>query len=307
MTTAAPTTVPPVNMPSGAPHDDAHRARTGRRTRNILLLLPVTLLLFFTFILPMAWLLRMSLNTGAGFGIIKEGFSFDSYAVFFSNSFYIGEILNTVVLGVIVTLACLVLGYPIGLFLLRSTSRFKSALLALAIAPLLTSAVVRTFGWMTILGDDGLINKTLMSIHLIETPLRLANNQLGAYIALTEILMPYMILAVFTGSSRLNPTLEEAAATLGGSSIRRFLTVTFPLTLPGVITGSLIVFALAISSFITPELVGGGRVFLMATEIYNQAVGTLNWPVASAMAFILVTIFAGVLVVYQRLMRRLEW
>ena len=270
-------------------------------------LVPGLLLLAVVFGLPLAWLLRMSFNTGGSSGAIEYGFSLDSYARFFGEAFNLGLIGRTIWLGVSVTVCALLLGYPLGLFLLRTQSRFRSLLLALALAPLLTSAVVRTFGWMVILRDDGIVNQALLSIGLVSEPIRLANNQLGVVIALTEILMPYMVLAVVTGSSRLDDRVLEASASLGGNRFRTFWNVTVPLTMPGVLTGCLLVFVLTISSFITPALVGGGRVFVLATEIYDQAVGTLNWPLASAMSFVLIVLFAGVLVGYQRLMARLDW
>lgn len=270
-------------------------------------LAPGLTLLAIVFGIPLAWLLRMSLNTTGPEGTIENGVSLTSYRDFFGQSFNLSLIRNTIELGVVVTAVSLALGYPLGLFLLRTKSRFRNLLIALALAPLLTSAIVRTFGWMVILGDDGVINQTLIKLGMISAPLKLANNQLGVVIALTEILMPYMVLAIVTGSSRLQDSLLEASATLGGNRFRTFRHVTVPLTLPGILTGCLLVFVLTISSFVTPALVGGGRVFTLATEIYDQAVATLNWPLASAMSFILIALFAGVLVGYQRLMSRLDW
>lgn len=270
-------------------------------------LAPGLVLLGIVFGIPLAWLLRMSFNTGLAGGAIQEGFSFQSYATFFESAFNLELIGRTLLLGVAVTAGAFLLGYPLALFLLRTQSKWKSTLLVLALAPLLTSAVVRTFGWMVILGDRGIVNQALLSIGLISEPLKLANNELGVTISLIEILMPYMILTVATGSSRLNDAVLEASATLGGNGLRTFFRVVIPLTLPGILTGCLLVFVLTISSFVTPALVGGGRVFLLATEIYDQAVQSLNWPLASAISFILIALFAGVLVGYQRLMARLDW
>ncbi|BCW44894.1 polyamine ABC transporter permease [Arthrobacter sp. StoSoilB5] len=249
----------------------------------------------------------MSFNGFEAGGLIHEAFTADSYIEFFSSTFNLGIIGRTLYLGVVVTAGAFLLGFPLALFLLRTNSRWKSALLVLALAPLLTSAVVRTFGWMAILGDEGIVNETLKAIGLISQPIKLANNELGVIIALVEILMPYMILSVVTGSSRLNDTTLEASATLGGGPIRTFFRVVLPLTMPGIVTGCLLVFVLTISSFVTPALVGGGRVFTMATEIFDQAVNSLNWPLAAAISFILMTLFAGVLVGYQRIMNRLDW
>jgi putative spermidine/putrescine transport system permease protein len=273
---------------------------------SFLKLTPGLILLGIVFGVPLAWLLRMSFNTGLPGGLIEEGVSLNSYSTFFEASFNLDLIWRTLGLGVAVTAGAFLLGYPLALFLLRTQSKWKGLLLVLALAPLLTSAVVRTFGWMVILGDRGIVNSALMGMGISE-PLKLANNELGVAIALTEILMPYMILTVATGSARLNDAVLEASATLGGNTFRTFVRVVLPLTLPGILTGCLLVFVLTISSFVTPALVGGGRVFLLATEIYDQAVQSLNWPLASAISFILIALFAGVLVGYQRLMARLDW
>lgn len=289
-------------------------AAPGRASRGMapiwsttLKLAPGLLLIGVIFGVPLAWLLRMSFNQSEAGGIIHDGFAFDSYAGFFNSTFNLGLIGRTLYLGVAVTAGAFILGFPLALFLLRTQSRWKSALLVLALAPLLTSAVVRTFGWMAILGDQGIVNEVLLGTGVISEPIKLANNEVGVIIALVEILMPYMILSVVTGSSRLNDTAMEASATLGGSPVRTFFRVVLPLTLPGILTGCLLVFVLTISSFVTPALVGGGRVFTMATEIFDQAVNSLNWPLAAAISFILMTLFAGVLVGYQRIMNRLDW
>lgn len=279
----------------------------GRDWLSFLKLAPGLILLGIVFGVPLAWLLRMSFNTALPGGLIQEGVSLNSYSKFFEASFNLELIWRTLGLGVVVTAGAFLLGYPLALFLLRTQSRFKSLLLVLALAPLLTSAVVRTFGWMAILGDRGIVNSALTGMGLISEPLKLANNELGVAISLTEILMPYMILTVATGSSRLNDAVLEASATLGGNAFQTFFRIILPLTLPGILTGCLLVFVLTISSFVTPALVGGGRVFLLATEIYDQAVQSLNWPLASAISFILIALFAGVLVGYQRLMARLDW
>ena len=279
----------------------------GKDWSSFLKIAPGLILLGIVFGVPLAWLLRMSFNTALPGGLIQDGVSLNSYSSFFQESFNVDLIWRTLLLGVVVTAGAFLLGYPLALFLLRTQSKWKSLLLVLALAPLLTSAVVRTFGWMAILGDRGIVNSALMGIGLISEPLKLANNEVGVAISLTEILMPYMILTVATGSSRLNDAVLEASATLGGNTFRTFFRIVLPLTLPGILTGSLLVFVLTISSFVTPALVGGGRVFLLATEIFDQAVQSLNWPLASAISFILIALFAGVLVGYQRLMARLDW
>lgn len=275
------------------------------RDRGLILalLIPGLLAMLATFILPMAWLLRASFSTST---MMQVGFTLEHYRAALADPFYWKVALNTLTLGVTVSAFAVILGYPIALFLARTTSRWRGVLTALAVAPLLTSAVVRTYGWMVILGDRGVINGTLQSLSIIDTPLRLSNNSFGATVALVEILMPYAILAMLAGFGRLSTQLEEAAAMLGANPLRVFWRIVLPLSLPGVLTGALLVFVLAISSFVTPRLMGGGRVFVLGTEVFSEATVTLNWSLAAALSVMLLVLFSSVIVIYQRALRRLE-
>jgi putative spermidine/putrescine transport system permease protein len=270
------------------------------------LLLPATAALAVFFVLPLIWLFRMSFNRGLDTGVIESALTLDNYREFITDRFYLEELVRTVVLGVVITVLTLIATYPIALFLARSRSRWRGVLVALAIAPLLTSTVVRTYGWLVILGNDGLVNSAMVGIGFIDAPIRLINNQTGVLIGLVEILMPYMALGLLSGFGRINPDLEEAAMSLGAGPFRAFWRVTLPLSVPGIATGCLLVFVLTISSFVTPQLLGGGRVFLMATEIYDQATYTLDWPLAAAISFILLVLFGVVIAVYTRILRRIE-
>ena len=177
-------------------------------------------------------------------------------------------------------------------------------LTVLVISPLLTSAVVRTYGWIALLSDQGPIVSSIAALGF--TAPRLMFNTTGVVIGLTEILMPYMILSLLAGFGRLDPRVEEAAMTLGARPGRIFWRVILPLTLPGIALGCLLCFVLAVSSFITPKLLGGGRVFLLATEIYDQAIVTLNWPLAATLSMLVLIIFGAALAVYARVLRAIE-
>ncbi|MCD6033816.1 MAG: polyamine transporter permease, partial [Thermomicrobiales bacterium] len=273
-----------------------------RRWLLVQLLAPTTLALIVFFVLPLVWLFRASFDRGLDSGVIESAFTLENYQEFLSDRFFQQELLRTLRLGVVITALTLVATYPIALFLARSTSRWRGLLVALAIAPLLTSTVVRTYGWLVILGNDGLVNGALLGIGLIDQPLRLINDEIGVVIGLVEILMPYMALGLLSGFGRINPDVEEAAMSLGANPLRTFWRVTLPLSLPGIATGVLLVFVLTISSFVTPQLLGGGRVFLMATEIYDQATYTLDWPFAAAISFLLLLLFGVVIAAYTRVL-----
>ena len=268
------------------------------------LLSPASALMLVGFVLPMAWLIRLSLDRSEEGGVLVPDLTAANYTHFARDSFYLAILLRTLILGVVVALITLICAYPIALFLFRTRSRWRGALAVLTISPMLVSSVVRTFGWMAILGDRGLINQVLQALGIISHPLALMNNMLGVVIGLVQIEMPVMILALMAGLSRLDPTLEEAAQTLGAKPWRSFLRVTLPLSAPGIVLGCLITFVQVISSFITPTLLGGGRVYVMATTIYEEALETLNWPLAAAISIILIVVFALCAVAYERFSRR---
>ena len=291
---------------TGAAEGDLERATSSRNRRTYLaLLLPGLLGLLVSFVFPLAYMIRMSFNRGAPDGVIEETFTLDTYLQPLTDPYYWRVTLDTFQMGVTVGVLCVLVSYPVALFLARSTSKYRGLLMAVAIAPLLTSAVVRTYGWMVILGTNGLVNSTLGGMGLIDTPLKLTNNMTGVTIGLVEIFMPYAILAMISGFGRLSPQLEEAAGSLGASKLQVFARVTLPLSLPGILTAFLLVFVLSISTFITPRLLGGGSVQVLATEIYDQTTGLLNWPFAAALSVILLVLFGLIIAVYQRLTKKI--
>jgi putative spermidine/putrescine transport system permease protein len=275
--------------------------RRGNLPLVMLLILPIVLVNTFGFLVPVLNLLRMSFYEVEGTGAMREVFTFTTWFAVVRDSFYLELIVNSIVVSLGITLLTLVCSYPIALYLHRSSGTWRSVLLVLVISPLLTSAVVRTYGWIAILSENGLVNNVVSGLGF--SPLRLMFNKTGVVIGLTEILMPYMILALLAGFGRLDLRVEEAAATLGAPPYKVFQRIVFPLTLPGVALGSLLCFVLAVSSFITPKLLGGGRVFLLATEIYDQAIVTLNWPLAATLSILILVIFGGALVLYTRALR----
>lgn len=268
------------------------------------LVFPALAFMTVAFILPLLWLARLSLDRSTGGGVLIEDVTAENYLRFFQDPFYLGILWRSLWMSVAVTALSLVCSYPIALFLARTRSRWRGVLAILTISPLLVSSVVRTFGWMVILGDSGIINGLLRYFGLIDTPIPLMNNMLGVLIGLTEIEMPTMTLALMAGFSRLDTTLEEAARTLGASPWRTLLRVTLPLSAPGIVIGCLITFVLVMSSFITPSLLGGGRVYVMATAIYQEALETLNWPLAATVSIILIAVFGICVTGYERVSRR---
>lgn len=293
-----------MNTAVAAPVAAVPRPAIGRAGTATLLLLPIALVNAVGFILPVLNLLRMSFNEALSGGGIRETVTLANWTGLFGDAFYLDLIANSVVVSLTITVLTLILSYPIALYLHRSTGRWRTFLTVLVISPLLTSAVVRTYGWIALLADQGPIIGAISGLGF--SPPRLMFNTTGVVIGLVEILMPYMILSLLAGFGRLDPRVEEAAMTLGATPVRTFWRVILPLTLPGIALGCLLCFVLAVSSFITPKLLGGGRVFLLATEIYDQAIVTLNWPLASTLSILVLVIFGAALAVYARILRAID-
>lgn len=271
----------------------------------IALLVPIILINSAVFIAPIINLLRISFNEALPGGGIGPAFTWENWIKLAQDSYYLEIVLRTVGMSLLITLLTLLCSYPIALYLHRSSGTWRTFLFVLVISPLLTSAVVRTYGWIAVLADNGLINNALALLGT-RAPVRLLYNMTGIVIGLTEILMPYMILALLAGFGRLDPRCEEAALTLGARPIKVFWRIVVPLTAPGIALGCLLCFVLSVSSFITPRLLGGGRVFLLATEIYDQAIVTLNWPGAATLSILVLVIFGLALAVYTRALRSLS-
>ena len=282
------------------------RPATTSRFIGLLLILPAALALAALYVGPMLGLGRMAFNQTGPTGAMVPAWSLATFIALFEDPFTFEITWNSVRLSLVATTLALLAAYPLALFLFRTRSRFRTLLIVLAVMPMLVNGVVRVFGWLALLGDRGLVNAALMGIGLTSEPQRLVFNYFGVTIGLAESLMPYMILALLSGFGRLDATVEEAAASLGAPPWRVFWRVTLPLSLPAVVLGFLLCFVLAMSAYITPKLLGGGRVFLLATEIFEQAVTTVNWPAAAALALYALALVVLLLAAYATLTRRVE-
>jgi putative spermidine/putrescine transport system permease protein len=269
--------------------------------RPLLWLVPAALVLGPFFFAPLSIMLRVSFNRFVPGGRQAEALILDNYHRFFGDPFYLGILLRTLGMALAVTLLALILSYPLAYTLARSRSRLRGLLTAMVLVPLMTSVVVRSYGWTILLAQGGLLNSALGLLGL--PPVRLMFTLPGVIIALTEVLMPFMVLTLTGVLQSVSPTLEEAARSLGGSRWRVFRDVLLPLSLPGVAAGSFLVFALSISAFATPILVGGASTQVMATMVYDQVLSALNWPFAAAIAFSLMLFVLGLTVLQGRILR----
>ena len=246
------------------------------------------LLVFVTMLLaPLALTAILSLNVFNGMEGIQSVYSLKNYLEIFSDSYYLEIFGRTALMSAIVTVLCVVLGVPETLIISRMRGRWRGVFLLIILAPLLISVVVRTLGWSILMGNNGLINKGLMLFNIIDEPLRLAFTMTGVTIAMVHVMVPFMVISVWASLQKLDPQVENAGLSLGASQRTVFRRVVLPQLLPGILSGSIIVFALSASAFATPALLGGRRLKVVATAAYDEFLNTVNWPLGAAIAVVL--------------------
>jgi putative spermidine/putrescine transport system permease protein len=269
-------------------------------------IVPAALLFVLFFVLPFAVMAGLSLLSGNPVSNPNVAFTWRHYARLVDSDLYVEALIATLRIGIVVTALSLAIGYPLAHCMARMRSRLGHALLLMAVvAPMLTGIVVRTFAWMTLLADRGVINTTLASLGWVEKPLPLMYNEFGVVVGLVHIYVPFMVLTLVGVIGRIDPALEEAARNLGAGRLRAFLEVTLPLSLPGILAGSLLVFALAISAYVTPVLLGGGNVLTLPMLIYQQVSASFNLGFAGALGVVLLAVSLVLVVAYNAILGRL--
>jgi putative spermidine/putrescine transport system permease protein len=251
-----------------------------KANRSLLPALPLAVVFLVAFLLPLVVLVYLSLFRTPQFTEMGP----DQYVRFVSDSFSIQVLADTLLLGAEVAMLSLVLAFPLGLVYVAGGAALRSVVMFLILMPLLTSSVVRTFAWIVILGREGIVNSAMLTLGLWGAPARMLYTWNGLVVALTQIQLPLMVLPVINSLLKVDPNLLKAAEGLGAGRIRTFFTVILPLTLPGALAGWLLVFAAATTAFITQTLVGGGRLILMPSLIYQQAMGAQEWPFSAALS-----------------------
>jgi putative spermidine/putrescine transport system permease protein len=276
-----------------------------RPTPYLWLLIPALAINLSVFLWPMLNLSGLSFREALPGGGLGDALTTATWRSLLADPFYRELLWVSIRTALVITAIALFCSYPIALFVHRASDRWRNILVVICISPLLLSAVVRTYGWMLILGDSGFVASMLRALGMGEPP-RMVFNDIGVVVGLAEIMMPYMILSLLAGFGRLDRGLEEAAASLGATPFTVFRRIILPLSLPGILLGCLLTFVLSISSFVTPKLLGGGWVLLLATEIYDEAIVTMNWPVAAGLSVVVLAVFGVALLAYGRVTRRLE-
>jgi putative spermidine/putrescine transport system permease protein len=268
-------------------------------------IVPAALLFVLFFVLPFGVMAGLSLLSGNPVSNPNVGFTWRHYLRLLDSDLYVDALVATLRIAVVVTALSLAIGYPLAHLMARMRSRLGHALLLMAvIAPMLTGIVVRTFAWMTLLADRGVINTTLAWLGWINKPLPLMYNEFGVVVGLVHIYVPFMVLTLVGVIGRIDPALEEAARILGAGRLRAFLEVTLPLSLPGILAGSLLVFALSISAYVTPVLLGGSNVLTLPMLIYQQVSASFNLGFAGALGVVLLAVSLALVLAYNTILGR---
>lgn len=277
-------------------HGRAGRRRGPLFTRWGLLAMPLVGFLTVVFVVPMALMVVRSVTDPVGVGL-------GNYGEFFASEADIRVLLNTFYIAGVTTIACLLIGYPYAYLMTIVPQRVTGLLLIAVLVPFWSSLLVRTFAWEVILRDTGLVNSFLISIGIISTPLPLIRNTFSVIIGMTQILLPFMVLPLFTVMQRIDPELTRAAANLGAPPFKAFRRVFLPLSFPGIVAGALLVFVLALGFYITPTILGSARETMISRFIADQVQQRLNWGLATAMAVVLMVLTFLVLAIASRFVR----
>lgn len=280
-----------------------HRMR--RWYGPFLLLAPTIIVMSYAFITPLLNFFEYSFYRFRR-GRLEQVFNLDTYWRFFSDDYYHIVIYDTLRMATIVTVLSLLIGYPLAYALYRvNRPALKRWLGLLIFSPLLVSVVVRSYGWIVLLGDQGPINWLLAKLGLVSEPVALVFNLLGVVISLTHVFLPFMVFPIFSSLMRVDPALREAAEDLGAGWWTTFWRVTLPLSLPGIVAGAQICFTLSLGAFVTPAMLGGGRVLVLPLQIYN-ATADINWPVAAVGGIALLLIAMVTVAGFNRLLKYSE-
>jgi putative spermidine/putrescine transport system permease protein len=290
--------------PSVAGQPGAVAARPRLNPVPYLMLLP-SLLFALSLLAACLIVFRYSFNSWSPSAGMVEDWTTGAYTRIFADEFQFRGFLLTLQISLTTTVVCLVLAYPVAYLL--SISRHKNLLLFLIIVPLMMDVLVRAYGWIVLLNRRGLVNQTLITLGLLREPAQILGTETAVILELLHEVLPFTILPLASVLQKIDPSLREAAVGLGASKLRAFWRVTLPLSLPGVLAGTLLTFALAMSAFVAPLLLGAGKVFVMSILIQQQMLTTLNWPLGAAQSVLLVALVSVLLLLYMWVIRKLAY
>jgi len=270
--------------------------------RPWLLLAPTLIALFVLMIMPIGIMFIFSFYEFVKSGVEREVFTLANWHEFFTDPYYHQFLWKTFRVAAITAILCALMGYPPAYFIAMTRFRHKWLLLLLLIVPFWISFTIRTFSWIHILGEQGVINATLLGIGVINTPIRMLYTEGAVIMGMIHFLLPYMVLNVYVSLEGIDRNLISAARTLGCTNWQAFREVTLPLSLPGLMAGLLLCFVLAAGSYVTPQILGSGRDALFGNLIFDTIMGQLNWPMGATLSMVLLVLLGVVAAIYSRYM-----
>jgi len=270
--------------------------------RPWLLLAPVLSLLILLLVMPIAIMMVFTFYTFVSAGVERPILTLANWREFLTDPYYHGFLWKTVRVAAITALTCAVMGYPAAYFIAMSRFRHKWLLLLLLIVPFWISFTIRTFSWIHILGEQGVINVALIDLGLIDQPIRMLYTEGAVIMGMVHFLLPYMVLNVYVSLEGIDRNLIAAARTLGCTGWQAFKEVSLPLSLPGLMAGLLLCFVLAAGSYVTPQILGSTRDALFGNLVFDTIMSELNWPLGATLSIVLLVLLGIVSVIYSRYM-----
>jgi len=267
--------------------------------RLVGLLTPVTIWLGLFFLVPLLLILAYSFGTSNIYGGITLGFNPGNYLRVF-DPLYLEIIVRTFVIAALTTLLCFALGYPLAYFIVFKGRRWRNALILLVMVPFWTSLLIRAYSWVVILSGNGIANKTLQFLGITDEPVTLIFTSQAVLMGMVYSYLPFMILPLYASLEKFDTRLKEAAKDLGASRWHAFWRVTFPLSMPGVIAGSILVFIPSAGEFVIPQLLGGSRTVMTGSLIQNQFGSARDWAFGSALSVMLAALLLAAILFYVR-------
>lgn len=274
-------------------------ARQSATEKRVLLSLatPAVVAIFVVIMIPVGWLFYLSFIGGDG------QFTLENYQKMFKYKSYARAFTTTFQVSVLTTLICIALGYPLAYFLASLPSRYAGIFLLTVLLPFWTSLLVRTYAWLALLQKKGIVNELGLSIGLWNEPIKLVHNMTGTLIGMAHIMLPFLVLPLYSSMRKIDRDLMQAASNLGATPIQAFWQVYFPLSRSGMVAGSLIVFILCLGFYVTPAVLGGGRVIMVATQITAILENQFDWGAASALGVVLLVVTLLVLYIATRVFK----
>jgi len=282
----------------------AELPRDKRSLVRSLLLSPAVLVVLIALIGPGLLLLAYSFSAFEAGRITSLVPTLGNYTRFFGDFFYVNVILRTIAIGLIVTATTIVIAYPVAVYISHASPKWRGFLIQLVFLPLMVSVVVRAYGWMVILGRNGLVNATLLELGIVDEPLRLLFTPTAVVVALVEVLLPFMVMPLVASIDSIDRHVTEAARSVGATPMQAFWRVTFPLSTPGLVSGAVLVFSLSITAFAIPALLGGARVKMIASVAYDAMLVGNNWPFGSAIGIVMAFVSSAIILFSLRFVAR---